>query len=250
MTKVGLSEGSLLTVKEKVKYAVFSVMLCSITGWLFYRSIIASAVMCLLPLFFYKRYAGYLENVSRDRMNIEFKDVLYAFSDSAASGKQAASAVYAAYDSLRRIYGDDDRLTAEFGQMWVRIKETNEAPEKILMEFARECGVEDIRNFMEIYCICIKSGGNREKAISKAAGIISDKINLRQELGNILVQKKLEAVILCTIPPAVLMFMQMTSGGYGEVLYSSPQGRAIMTLCLAAALWAGNLCLKIMDIRI
>lgn len=250
MIKAGLYDCAVLSSKEKIKYAVFSLTICSITGWLFYRSLAAAAAMCILPLLFYKRFEKYTEERSRDKINIEFKDVLYAFSDSAASGKQAASAVYGAFDSLKRIYGEDNRLTAEFRQMCVQIKETNEAPEKILMDFAQECGVEDIRNFMEIYCICIKSGGNREKAINKAAGIISDKINLRQELGNILVQKKLEAVILCSIPPVVLMFMQLTSGEYGEVLYCTFQGRIIMTICLGAALWAVNLCMKIMDIKI
>lgn len=250
MKKAGLSKGIILPAREKIKYVVLSVLICSLIGWLFYRNLGAAAVMCILPLMYYRRFVLYVEERSRERINIQFKDVLYAFSDSAASGKQAASAVYGAYDSLKRIYGENDRLTMEFEQMCVRIRETNEAPEKILMDFALECGVEDIRSFMEIYCICIKSGGSREKAINKAAGIISDKINLRKELGNILVQKKLEAVILCSIPPAVLMFMQMTSGEYGEVLYSTVQGRIIMTICLGAALWAVNLCMKIMDIKI
>ena len=109
---------------------------------------------------------------------------------------------------------------------------------------------EDIRNFIEIYCICIRSGGDREKAIDKAAGIIGEKIGLRQELQSILSQKKLEAVILCSITPLILLFLQMTSSDYADVLYVTMAGRLIMTLCLGAVGAAALLCLKIMDIKI
>ena len=181
---------------------------------------------------------------------MQFRDVLYAFSDSAASGRQAAFAIQTARQNLERIYGSGNYLVRSFTDMDRRIRETNESPERILMDFSSNCGIEDIRNFLEIYCICIRSGGDRERAIEKAAQIIGEKIGLRQELQSLLSQKKLEAAILCSITPLILLFLQMTSSDYADVLYTTPAGRLIMTLCLFAAGAASMMCLKIMDIKI
>ena len=236
--------------REMILYYLAGAAVCAGTGWLFYRSIPASAVLCLLPFVFRGRYLYYRREKKREEVNMQFKDVLYAFSDSAASGRQAAYAIRTAQQNLERIYGQESYLTRVFSDMDMRIRETNESPEKILMDFSMECGIEDIRNFIEIYCICIRSGGDREKAIDKAAGIIGEKIGLRQELQSILSQKKLEAVILCSITPLILLFLQMTSSDYADVLYVTMAGRLIMTLCLGAVGAAALLCLKIMDIKI
>lgn len=222
----------------------------ALIGWLFYKSIAAALIMTVLPILFFKRYKKYVILLKKERINSEFKDVLYAFSDAAASGRQADSAIINSYKNLKNIYGEDNILTKEFEYMSARIRETKDSPDRLLMEFGIKMGIEDIRNFMEIYCICIKSGGDKEKAINKAAGIIREKIALRQELSGILISKKIEACILCGIPIVVLGFMQIFSGEYSGILYTSLQGRLIMTACLGAALWAAALCLKIMDIKI
>jgi len=219
-------------------------------GWLFFKNIIVGAGFCVSPFLLFPVFTEFVRNIKREEMNMQFKDVLYAFSDAAASGKSAQLSVDNAYRNLRRIYGDNNVLTESFGEMTLKIKETNAAPEKVLMDFALKCEIEDIRNFIEIYCICLTSGGDREKAIAKAASIIGEKINLRLELRNILAQKKLEAAILCCITPIILLFLQITSAEYTAVLYSTFAGRIIMVGCLAAAVFAASKCLKIMDIRI
>lgn len=219
-------------------------------GWLFYRSLIPALVLCILPFLFRSRYLDLRREQKLEEINMQFKDVLYAFSDSAASGRQAAAAIRSAGQNLVRIYGEKNLLARAFTEMDQRIRQTNESPEKMLMDFSRDCGIEDIRNFIEIYCICIRSGGDREKAIDKAAEIIGEKIGLRQELRSILSQKKLEALILCSITPLILLFLQLSSSDYTDVLYTTLPGRLIMTLCLMAVGFAALMCLKIMDIRI
>lgn len=247
---MGIIEDKYFSPSYKFGYFIIAGGLFALTGWLFYKSIAAVFIMPVLSLAFYKRYKSYVVTAKKEKVNVNFKDVLYAFSDSAASGKQADAAIINSYRNLKSIYGEDDILTKEFRYMSAGISETRDSPERLLMEFSRRMGIEDIRNFMEIYCICIRSGGDREKAVNKAAGLIGEKIVIRQELSGAMISKKIEACILCAIPIAVLGFMQVISGDYSEVLYTSIQGRIIMTVCLGAALWAVALCMKIMDIKI
>ena len=239
-----------LKTKETLLYFLIGIPAAAAIGWLFYKSLAVSAVLAAVPFFTFNRFRDYMENRRREEMNMQFKDVLYAFSDSAAAGKSAGAAIESAWKNLRKIYGDDNLLTQRFCDMSMKIRETNASPETVLLDFGLDCEVEDIRNFIEIYCICLTSGGDREKAISKAASIIGEKINLRLELSNILAQKKLEATILCSITPVILLFLQVTSSDYTEVLYTTGAGRLIMTGCMIAAAFAASLCLKIMDIRI
>lgn len=236
--------------RERILYFVLSGLLAIVLGWLFYKSVIASVLLLAVPVKFYGRFCEYVVERKKETINMEFKDVLYAFSDTAASGRQADSAINAACRNMKRIYGEDNMLYEQLNTINIRIREMNESPERLLMEFAEDCEIDDIRNFLEIYCICINAGGDKEKAIAKAAGIISEKISLRQELKTIMVQKKLEAAILCCIPPVVLVFLQITSSSYAEVLFSTSVGRIIMTFCLAAMMFAAAMCLKIMDIKI
>ncbi|MBQ4339982.1 MAG: type II secretion system F family protein [Firmicutes bacterium] len=231
-------------------YFLISGGMFAFTGWLFYKSFAAVFVMPVLSLAFYKKYKAYVIKSKKESVNMNFKDVLYAFLDSAASGKQADTAIFNSYRNLKNIYGEDNILTREFKYMSAGIRESRDSPDRLLMEFGSRMDIEDIRNFMEIYCICIRSGGEKEKAISRSAGIIGEKIMIRQELSGILISKKIEACILCVIPIAVLGFMQIFSADYSSVLYTSIQGRIIMTLCLGAALWAVALCMRIMDIKI
>lgn len=241
---------SRLTSKENALYFLTGLPVAAAIGWLFYKSLPVSVVMAVVPILTFNRFREFMENRRREEMNMQFKDVLYAFSDSAAAGKSAGAAIESAWKNLRKIYGDSNHLTQRFGDMTMKIRETNASPEGLLLDFGLDCEVEDIRSFMEIYCICLTSGGDREKAISKAASIIGEKINLRLELRNILAQKKLEAAILCGITPVILLFLQVTSSDYTEVLYTTTAGRLIMTGCMVAAVFAASLCLKIMDIRI
>ena len=236
--------------KEAVVYFMAGIVVSFLIGWLFFKNIVVSSLFCICPILLYPLFRQTVYNRKKEEMNMQFKDVLYAFSDAAASGKSAQLSIENAYRNLGRIYGEKNVLTENFGEMAVKIKETNAAPEKVLLDFGLDCDVEDIRNFIEIYTICLKSGGDREKAITKAASIIGEKINLRLELRSILAQKKLEAAILCSITPIILLFLQITSSEYTTVLYTTLAGRIIMCGCLGATAFAASKCLKIMDIRI
>lgn len=248
----GSSDGLKIPVGKKLIAAYFLVAaaVSFSVGWLFFKNVVVSVLFCVCPFLLFPLFRDFVVQRRREEMNMHFKDVLYAFSDAAASGKSAQASIENAYRNLRRIYGDGNVLTESFGEMTMKIRETNAAPEKVLLDFALSCDVEDIRNFIEIYTICLTSGGDREKAIAKAASIIGEKINLRLELRNILAQKKLEAAILCSITPIILLFLQITSGDYTAVLYTTLAGRIIMCGCLGAAAFAASKCLKIMDIRI
>lgn len=167
-------------------------------------------------------------------MNFCFKDALYGMSASVAAGRSLGEAISDAGENLTQLYGENHAIAREFMMMKRRVLYTNEAPEQVMMELGMKTGLEDIRNFAEVCSICIKTGGDLEKAMGKAVAIITDKINLRREISALTAQKKLEVKLLTAIPFLVLAFLQLTSADYMNVLYETFLGRIIMTFCLLA----------------
>ena len=171
-------------------------------------------------------------------------------SSSVAAGRSLGEAISDAGENLTHLYGENHTITREFMMMKRRILYTNEAPEQVMLEFGEKTGLEDIQNFAEVCSICIKTGGDLEKAMGKAVSIITEKINLRREISALTAQKKLEVRLLTAIPFIVLAFLQLTSSDYMTVLYETILGRIIMTFCLLAVGSAYMIGERIMEIEI
>jgi len=59
-----------------------------------------------------------------------------------------------------------------------------------------------------------------------------DKMNINREIRVLTVQKRLEANILAAIPLTVIAFLNVVSPGYLKVLYTTIEGRLLMTVAL------------------
>ncbi|NLY71922.1 MAG: hypothetical protein GX076_09645 [Clostridiales bacterium] len=119
-----------------------------------------------------------------------------------------------------------------------------------MWDFAIRSNVEDIRNFVDIYSICKRTGGNMEKVIMKAIDVLLDKIDIKREIHKLTAQKRMESYILTAIPFILLLFLHIVSPNYLSVMYETIEGRIIMTLALftivSSLLWN----LKLTDISI
>lgn len=243
-------DGYRMKRKEVVLYFLIGGVGFSIIGYLFYKNFFVAAVFFFLPLLFLKPYQRMRLKEEKEKLNFCFKDALYGMSASVAAGRSLGEAISDAEENLRSLYGEEQTITKEFSLMKGRILYTNESPEQVMMEFGMKTELEDIRNFAEICSICVKTGGDLEKAMGKAVSIITDKINLRREVSALTAQKKLEVKLLTGIPFFVLAFLQLTSSDYMNVLYETILGRLIMTGCLLAVGSAYVIGERITDIEI
>ena len=119
----------------------------------------------------------------------------------------------------------------------------NEQLEDALLNLAKRSGVQDIRDFADIFQIAKRGGGNMQAIIANTAEMISDKQAVRIEINTIMSEKKLEQTIMRYIPFFIITYISVTSKGYFEGLYHNIMGQAIMT----AALIVYGLACKISD---
>ncbi|GJM78246.1 hypothetical protein HMSSN139_07420 [Paenibacillus sp. HMSSN-139] len=109
--------------------------------------------------------------------------------------------------------------------------------------------LEDIDNFADVFTTCKRSGGDLVEVVRRTSNLIGEKLEISQEIGVMIAQKRFEAKAMLAAPVLFLLFMQMTSPDYMRPLH---HGSGLLISGLALLLFAvcAWLMLKIIDIRI
>ena len=122
--------------------------------------------------------------------------------------------------------------------------------EELFLDLGERSQVEDIENFASVFYTAKRTGGDMNKVIQKVTRMLGDKIDVKKEIEATLAAKKSEQMIMSLMPAGIIIYLQMTSPGFLNVLYGNPFGIAAMSVCLAiyiTAYWMGR---KIVDIEV
>lgn len=237
------------TKLEMAMYAGEWLLLCSVIGWLFYRSIIAIIVMFLFVKFFFKDKKSLLNAKRKKELNIQFKDAISSLSSALAAGYSIENAFIEAYKDLLLVYSKDALIMKEL-LFIIRKLEMNETIECLLEDLAKRSGDEDIKSFTEVFTIAKRSGGDFISIIDMTTNSISGKIEVKREIDVILSDKKLEQRIMNVIPIIIILYVGSTSKGFFDSLYRNAFGVIVMTICLGIYGFAYLLGRKIVDVEV
>ena len=140
-------------------------------------------------------------------------------------------------------------ITEEFRILCDGIR-MNRPAEELFMDFGRRSGLEDVDNFAQVLSAAKRSGGELVEIIRQTAGIIRDKVQVKEEIHTMLASRIFEQKIMNLIPFLIVLYIDLTSPGFFSVMYGTWMGRGVMTMCLAA--YAGALVMagKILDIEV
>lgn len=220
-----------------------------IVGQIFYGSIGFSAICGLSVFLFLDQYKSYLNTKKIRVMRNQFGDLLYSLSASVATGRQLSSALKEAHTNLSYVYKSNTPLMIELKYLTRSIAENRNSEEMLLSEFAKRSGVEDIRNFVNVYLSCRETGGDMNQVIANASEILMQKMSIEREIRVMTSQKKFEGKIISAMPVLIIMFLNLASPGYLENLYCTISGRLVMTVALIGILTAYKLTEKITNIE-
>ncbi len=221
-----------LSKGERMKFIPVAYVSCTLLAYLFYRSIILSLIFGLFFVFAEKYYSDYLLGRQKEEMRRQFKDLMYSLSSSVASGRYMSEALLEAQKNLEMIYGKDALMVNELNGINKSISESRERIEDVLYDFAERSANEDIRNFVEVYNICQKTGGDIQRVISNTTGVILDKMQMQREIKTLMAQKQFEARIVSIMPLVIIIFLNLISPDYLSPLYETIMGRIIMSIAL------------------
>lgn len=221
-----------------------------IVFYLFYRSIPVSIAGGLLIRFLLPRYRMYLGAKNRRRLNEQFKDLLTILSASIEAGRQMEEALVEADDAFVTMYEEDSPMVIELHHMRRGILENNDSDIRLLSDLAERSGCQDIQNFVQVYRACRDSGGDIAAVIAHTCRMMTDKMEISEQIAVLTAQKKLEGRIISAMPIAMLLVLNLLSPAYISVLYAGLAGRAIMTICLFGICFGIWLMEKLTDVEV
>lgn len=137
-------------------------------------------------------------------------------------------------------------------QMWNSSKTRllrNETLDDILYDLAKNTGMEEIREFRDIYMIARVSGGNLIEIIETIIDRSNDRAEVSREIHIVISGKRFEERIMCFMPFMMILYLR-SSGDFINSLYGNLQGVIVMSVCAFIYMIAFMRAEKIVDIRL
>lgn len=200
-------------------------------GYIFYRSILLAILLTPACLGYPTIRAKQLNKRRKDELKLQFKDSLQSLSASLQAGNSFESSIRNAVADLHIQYETDAYIVQEY-EVIARKLESNETVEKAFRDFAVRSHLDEILGFAETLEICKRTGGNLVTAVKISSEIISDKIEVLNEIHGILNQKKLEQRILTVMPVVLILMLSMSAKDFMQPVFTEVIGRIVMTFSI------------------
>ena len=236
-----LSEKTLLYLLEGAAMAAGA-------AWLFYQSKIAMVVLSPLAV----PYCMYRQQVDKEKerriLSGQFRELLESVNNALRAGDSPENAFREGYKDMLYEYGEHALITKQMSRVIGGLD--NRIPmEKLLTQFAPDAGTEEIREFAEVFAIAKRGGGNMTEILARTASLIEERLDVENEISIMLGNRRLEQRIMDLTPFLIVFYIGVTSPGFFDVLYHSPEGIAFMTVCLLAYLSALVLSERILAVK-
>ena len=184
-----------------------------------------------------------------EETDYQFRDALNSMSVAVQAGYSVENAVSACVRDLEQLYPKNEDIVAEF--RYIETQQRVSVPvEELFLDLGQRCKVEDIENFASVLYTAKRSGGDLGNVIQKVARMLGDKIDVKKEIEATLAAKKSEQMIMSLMPAGIILYLQLASPGFLDILYGNPFGICAMTVCLTvygAAYWMGK---RIVEIEV
>ncbi|QNU65692.1 type II secretion system F family protein [Ruminiclostridium herbifermentans] len=238
-----------MSIKLKIMYSFMAAIFIFAVSYLFYRNILFSTIVCPFGILYLKIKQKQLIAKRRNELNLQFKDLLISLAASLSAGRALENAFESALEDLFVLYPSDEAFIIKETKVIIQKLSYNITIEEAIGDFAKRSDIDDIINFADVMSICKRTGGNLIDAIKNSAAIISDKIEMKQEIDTVLSARKFEQKILNVIPIGMVLILSITASEYIKPVFTTIQGRVVMTIALV--LLAISFCIsnKIMNIK-
>ncbi|MFN7251948.1 MAG: type II secretion system F family protein [Anaerobacillus sp.] len=241
-----------LKKSEYVFYGLIGAVGFFIIGYIFYKSLVVAIVFSLLGLFFPKLQKKRLLQNRKQELSNQFQQALFSVSSSLVAGRSIENAFLEVSKDLELLYPDPNTYIIKEFELINRRVANREPIESAIIDFSERAGVDDITNFTDVFVTCKRTGGDLVEVIRRTSNMISEKIEIQQEISVMVAQKKFESRILSIMPVLMIALLGYTAGEYMEPLYDlrGIVGPIVMTICLGIIVFSFWISQRIMNIKV
>ena len=238
-----------LTGQEWIRYLLEGTAVCAVTAYVFYRSFLAFVLMLpagMLRPFFKRRE---LCRRRKEELRLQFKEAIQIVASALAAGYSVENAFIASVRDLEEQYGKEGMITREFSYLASQLK-MNRTVEALLSSFEKRSGLDEVENFSVIFTVSKRSRGELASVVHHVVHVISDRIQVREEILTMTAEKQFEQRIMNLMPYLIVLYVDLSSPGFFSQMYETAVGRVVMTGCLVVYLLAWRVSGKILQIEV
>ena len=238
-----------LSLREWVLYGGMGLAFCGLAAYVFYRSVLAFALMAPLGLLYpiYKKRD--LQKERAWRMNLQFKEGIQILSSFLSAGYSLENSLAMSVREMESLYGGGSVIAREFDRIAGGAR-MNQPVEGLFLDFGRRSGSQEADSFAQVLAAARRNGGDMVEIIGHTAGIIRDKMQVQEEIHTMTASRVFEQRIMNGVPFGIVLYIDLTSPGFFRQMYGLWSGRAVMTLCLLTYGAAVLLAKQILDIEV
>lgn len=238
-----------LTGKEWIRYLLEGAAACAVTAYVFYRSFLVFVLMLPAGMLWPILKRRELCRRRQEELRVQFKEAIQIVASALAAGYSVENAFIASVRDLEEQYGKEGMITREFSYIASQLR-MNRTVEKLLSSFAERSGLEEVENFSVIFTVSKRSRGELAGVVHHVVHVISDRIQVREEILTMTSEKQFEQKIMNLMPYLIVLYVDLSSPGFFSQMYETAVGRMVMTACLAIYLLACGLSKKILRIEV
>lgn len=251
---------------EKILYFLAAFAVGAAVGYLFYGGIgkdefgnpttttwILNVLLCTTVgliagfLFLPIRTKGIIAKRQR-KLGTQFRDMLEALSTSISAGNNVPSSFRSAYDDLKIQYDEGADILKELEVILSGLNNNIELVD-LLADFGFRSGNDDIVSFANVFKICYQKGGNIKDTIRTTHDILSDKMEIKEDIETMVTSNKTEQNIMIVMPIALIAIIKLMSPDFAAN-FTTVSGIIATTVAIAMFVAAYFIGRMVLDIKI
>ena len=181
-------------------------------------------------------------------LKAQFRDMLDALTTNLGTGKNVSDSFRSVYEDMKVQYDDGAYILKEL-EVIISGMENNIDIEDLLGDFGDRSGSEDIRNFANVFKICYRKGGNIRDTIRNTHAILSDKMEISEDIETVVTSNKTEQNLMLVMPIALIAMIKSLSPDFAAN-FTTPSGIAATTVAAILFVISYFVGKKVLDIKI
>ena len=218
--------------KGVIALSVLIYLLAAVAAaWLFYDRIEAGFLFSPFFPVFLKEVKKAERKRYEERMTEGFLKAVTNVAMSMSAGISAENAFRSAAVEVKKMCGSGSDIAKEMGILTSSLSAGRRLGDA-LGDLAKRTQITEIKDFAAVFFVAKDKGGDCPKVISSCVGIMESRRRAEAEAKVLIRAKQYEQRIMCFIPPAIMAYLRVSSGGFMDVLYHNVFGYFVMTVCL------------------
>lgn len=240
-----------MTKIEKLLYGLVAFVVGAIVGYVFFGgigvddlgepttitrvlNILIPAVMGIIAsVIFIPIRTKQLIDKRRRMLRMQFRDMLDGLNTSFGSGKNVPNAFDAVLEDMKIQYDEGAFIINELEVIQNGIL-NNVAIEEILNDLGQRSGIDDIKSFADVFEISYRKGGNMKEIIKNTHAILSDKMEINEDIETAVSASKMEQNLILIMPVAIVAMIKFSSPDFAANFTS---GSGIVSTLIAIVLF-------------